>query len=62
VEPAPPDVEERLVAVERLQGRNRFRAVRALCAFHYAEVEIPEDAAEALGVGDGDRLHTIPLE
>lgn len=62
VEPAPPDVEERLVAVERLQGRNRFRAVRALCAFHDAEVEIPEDAAEALGVGDGDRLHTIPLE
>jgi arginine N-succinyltransferase len=58
----PPDVEERLVAVERLQGRNRFRAVRALCAFHDAEVEIPEDAAEALGVGDGDRLHTIPLE
>jgi arginine N-succinyltransferase len=62
VEPAPPDVEERLVAVERLQGRNRFRAVRALCAFHDAEVEIPEDAAEALGIGDGDRLHTIPLE
>ncbi|HTO96577.1 MAG TPA: arginine N-succinyltransferase [Myxococcales bacterium] len=61
-EPAPPDVEERLVAVERAQGRNRFRAVRALCAFRDAEVEIPEAAVEALGVGERDRLHTIPLE
>jgi arginine N-succinyltransferase len=59
---APPDVEERLVAVERTQGRNRFRAVRALCAFHDADVQIPADAAEVLGAEDGDRLHTIPFE
>ncbi|MGZ6124274.1 MAG: arginine N-succinyltransferase [Myxococcales bacterium] len=61
-EAAPPDVEERLVALERTQGRNRFRAVRALCAFHDAEVQVPGDAAEALGAEDGDRVHTIPFE
>ena len=61
-EAAPGDVEERLVALERTQGRNRFRAVRALCAFRDAEVQLPEDAAEALESRDGDRLHTIPFE
>jgi arginine N-succinyltransferase len=61
-EAAPPDVEERLVSIERTQGRNRFRAVRTLCALHDAEARLPKAAVEALGAEDGDRLHTIPLE
>jgi arginine N-succinyltransferase len=60
--PSPPDVEERLISVERGQGRNRFRGVRALCAFRDAEVQIPEVAAKALEAEDGERLHTIPFE
>src|SRR5712671_1328272 len=60
--PSPPDVEERLISVERTQGRNRFRAVRALCAFRDAEAQIPQAAVEALEAEDGDRLHTIPFE
>jgi arginine N-succinyltransferase len=59
---SPPDVEERLVSVERSQGRNRFRAVRALCAFHDAEVQLPQAAVEGLQAEDGERLHTIPFE
>ncbi len=61
-EAAPPDLEERLVALERAQGRNRFRAVRTLCSFHDAEVRLPKTAVEALAADDGDRLHTIPFE
>jgi arginine N-succinyltransferase len=56
------DVEERLVAVERTQGRNRFRAVRARCIFRDAEVQLPEEAVEALEAKGAERLHTIPLE
>ena len=56
------DVEDRLVAVERGQGRNRFRAVRALCAFHDSEVRLPEAAVKTLAAEDGERLHTIPFE
>jgi arginine N-succinyltransferase len=59
---APGDLEDRLVAAERSQGRNRFRAIRALCAFRDAEVQLPEAAVEALQAKDGDRLHTIPFE
>src|SRR5437764_239868 len=58
----PPEVEERLVSVERTQGRNRFRAVRATCAFRDAEVQLPGPAVEALEAEDGERLHTIPFE
>ncbi len=58
----PGDLEDRLVAAERSQGRNRFRAVRTLCAFRDAEVQLPEEAVEALQAKDGDRLHTIPFE
>src|SRR5712664_2417175 len=57
-----PDVEDRLVAVERGQGRNRFRAVRALCAFHDSEMRLPEAAVKTLAAEDGERLHTIPFE
>jgi arginine N-succinyltransferase len=59
---APGDVEDRLVALERTQGRNRFRAVRAPCLFRDAEVQLPESAVETLAAEDGDRLHTIPCE
>src|ERR671935_1607891 len=34
------DAEERLVAVERSHGRNRFRAVRTLCVFRDAELQL----------------------
>ena len=56
------DVEDRLVAVEWPQGRNRFRALRAPCVFRDAEVQLTEDAVAALEAKDGERLHTIPLE
>ena len=62
VEPSPADVEERLVSVERTHGRNRFRAVRAICAFREAEVQLPAAAVEALEAEDAERLHTIPFE
>jgi arginine N-succinyltransferase len=58
----PNEVEDRLVAIERTQGRNRFRAVRTLCMFRDAEMRLPEDAVDALEAKDGDRLQTIPFE
>ena len=58
----PGEAEDRLVAVERPQGRNRFRAVRAPCRFRDAEVQVTEQAREMLGAKSGDRLHTIPFE
>jgi len=56
------EVEDRLVTVERAQGRNRFRAVRAQCVFRDSTVQLPEEAVLALEADDGERLHTIPLE
>ena len=56
------EVEDRLVTLERTQGRNRFRAVRAQCVFRDATVQLPEEAVLALEADDGERLHTIPLE
>ncbi len=56
------EVEDRMVTVERTQGRNRFRAVRAQCLFRDATVQVPEEAVLALEAKDGERLHTIPLE
>ncbi|HUJ24672.1 MAG TPA: arginine N-succinyltransferase [Myxococcales bacterium] len=61
-EPTPGDIEDRLVSIEWNQGRNRFRAVRALCAFRDAEVQIAQEAVEALDARPGDRLHTIPFD
>jgi arginine N-succinyltransferase len=58
----PNEVEDRLVAVERGQGRNRFRAVRALCMFRDAELRLTEESVDALEAKDGDRLQTIPFE
>jgi arginine N-succinyltransferase len=60
--PEPGDVEPRLVALERPQGRNRFRAVRALCEFRDAEVRLSPAARDTLGSRPGDRLHTVPFE
>ncbi|MCA1825697.1 MAG: arginine N-succinyltransferase [Myxococcales bacterium] len=56
------EVQDRLIAVERTQGRNRFRGVWTKCVFRDAEVQIPKEAAEMLEAGDGDRLHTIPFD
>jgi len=56
------EVEERLVAVELPQGRNRFRAVRCLCNFRDATLRLPEAAVRALAAKPGDRLHTIPFD
>jgi arginine N-succinyltransferase len=56
------EIEDRLVALERTQGRNRFRATRALACFRDAEVRLTESAREALQARPGDRLHTIPFE
>jgi arginine N-succinyltransferase len=56
------EIEDRLIALERTQGRNRFRAVRALCGFRDAEVRLTEEARDALEAQKGDRLHTIPFE
>ena len=60
--PESEEVEDRMVTVERTQGRNRFRAVRAQCVFRDATVQLPEEAVLALEAKDGERLHTIPLE
>jgi len=61
-ERTPGEIEPSLVALERGQGRNRFRAVRALCGFRDNEVRLPAAARDALGARPGDRLHTIPFE
>ena len=61
-EASPGEIEERLVAVERSHGRNRFRAVRALCTFRDAEARLPQEAVDALEAEPGERLHTIPFE
>jgi len=58
----PGEIEDRLIALERAHGRNRFRAVRALCRFDDSAVQISKKAREALGARAGDRLHTIPFE
>ncbi len=55
-------VEERLVGVERSEGRNRFRAVRTLCRFMDTSIALPKQARALLDVAPGERLHTIPFE
>ena len=56
------EVAERLVAIERTQGRNRFRALWTKCVFRDSAVQLPADAVEVLEAKDGDRLHTIPFD
>lgn len=61
-QPEADEVEDRIVSIERTQGRNRFRSVRAQCVFRDTEVQLSEAAAAALEASEGDRLNTIPLE
>ena len=56
------ELEDRLVALERTTGRNRFRAVRTRCRFEDAQIFLPKAAREELGAKAGERLHTIPFE
>jgi arginine N-succinyltransferase len=56
------DGEDRLVAVTRGDGRNRFRAVRCATRIDGDSVRIPERARELLGAERGDRLHLVPFE
>lgn len=53
---------ERLVAVERARGPNRFRAVRTPVRFEGRRIQLPAEAAAKLGVKPRARLHTIPFE
>jgi arginine N-succinyltransferase len=52
---------EALVAIERREGRERFRAVR--CAAHPARgaIAIPAAARRLLAARPGDRVHLIPF-
>ena len=61
-EPSKGEIEDCLIALERSTGRNRFRAVRALCRFADNSVQITRSARESLSAHAGDRLHTIPFE
>ncbi len=61
-EPSKGEIEDCLIALERSTGRNRFRAVRALCRFADNSVQITKSARESLSAHAGDRLHTIPFE
>jgi arginine N-succinyltransferase len=52
---------ERLVAVERAEGRSRFRAVRTPARMSGEEVRLPARARELLGASTGDRIHLVPF-
>jgi arginine N-succinyltransferase len=54
--------EDRLVALIRTSGRNRFRAVRAEARLDGETVRLPARAREVLGADPGDRVHLIPFE
>ncbi len=56
------DFEERLVAVERSAGKNRFRAVKCACRIDGEEAAIPAEARARLEVEAGDRVHVVPFE
>jgi arginine N-succinyltransferase len=53
---------ERLVAVERTDGPNRFRAVRCRARLAGDRVGLPGAARQALGVAPGDVVHLIPFD
>jgi arginine N-succinyltransferase len=56
------DWEERLVAVEPATGKQKFRAIRTPCRIDDDKAFLPAKAKEALGIGTGARIHTIPFE
>jgi arginine N-succinyltransferase len=53
--------EDRLVALARPAGRNRFRAVRCAARLAGEAVSIPSEARETLCARPGDRLHLVPF-
>jgi arginine N-succinyltransferase len=60
--PGSEDLSDRLVALERAAGRNRFRCLRATCRIHEGKIELTSPARDALGARPGDRLSSIPFE
>ncbi len=54
--------EPMLVGVDRDFGTNRFRAVRCEVELKQKIATLPLEAAQALGVGPGDRISVIPFE
>lgn len=53
--------DEALVGLDRKDRNNRFRAVRTPVRYGKGTVLLPRAAQETLGVGPGDRVHTIPF-
>ncbi|WP_176067275.1 arginine N-succinyltransferase [Anaeromyxobacter diazotrophicus] len=52
----------RLVAVERPEGKVRFRAVRTALRVRGEEALLPAEARALLEVGPGERVHAIPFD
>jgi arginine N-succinyltransferase len=63
VEALPPGArgEERLAAVTRERGANRFRAVRTRAGLDGERVRLPAEARRALGARPGDVVHLVPF-
>jgi arginine N-succinyltransferase len=53
---------DQLVAVERPEGRVRFRAVRTPARVEGDEALLPAEARELLEVGHGERVHVVPFD
>jgi arginine N-succinyltransferase len=53
---------EKLIGVERPDGKVRFRAVRAQARIDGDDVLLPEEARELLEVERGERVHLVPFE
>jgi arginine N-succinyltransferase len=53
--------DDRLVALARGQGQNRFRAVRTATALEGDRLRLPARARATLGARPGDLLHTVPF-
>jgi arginine N-succinyltransferase len=53
---------EKLVGVERPEGKVRFRAVRTPARVDGDDLLLPEDARELLHVEPGERVHLVPFE
>src|SRR5919206_2014102 len=53
--------EDKLVAVERPDGKVRFRAVRTPARIDGDDVLLPDDARDLLEVERGERVHVVPF-
>ena len=60
--PGPAHDDDRLVGVERPDGKVRFRAVRAPARLDGEDALLPAEAKALLGVGPGDRVHLVPFD